>query len=118
MSVSAKAVQEPTMVTIPEGWFLMGSESGQENERPVHRVWVDSFELAKCQVTNAEYTRYLAAGHLSAHRPQYFDDPNFSDPEQPIVAVSWFDAMDKRAGGGGPLRSEWVRAAQHGRQRT
>jgi sulfatase modifying factor 1 len=122
MSVSAKAVQEPTMVTIPEGWFLMGSESGQENERPVHRVWVDSFELAKCQVTNAEYTRYLAAGHLSAHRPQYFDDPNFSDPEQPIVAVSWFDAMayckwlSQETGKTYrlPYEAEWERAARGG----
>ena len=40
---------------IPAGWFRMGSETGQENERPVHRVWIDAFYLAACQVTNAEY---------------------------------------------------------------
>ena len=33
----------------------MGSETSQDNERPVHRVWIDEFELAVCQVTNAEY---------------------------------------------------------------
>ena len=43
-------VIEPRMVAIPEGWFVMGSDTGQDNERPVHRVWVDAFEMAECQV--------------------------------------------------------------------
>ncbi len=50
---------EPKLMLIPAGWFLMGSEAGQDNERPVHRVWVDAFQLATCQVTNAEYGRFL-----------------------------------------------------------
>lgn len=116
------AFQEPTMIAIPEGWFPMGSENGQENERPVHRVWVDGFELAKCQVTNEEYTRYLAAAHLSAHRPQYLDDPNFDQPDQPVVAVSWFDAaayckwLSQQTGKSYrlPFEAEWERAARGG----
>ena len=70
----------------------MGSDAGQENERPVHRVWVDAFELAECQVTNAEYAQFLAATNhrepsaLGAIR-------TLSDPEQPVVAPSWFDAV-------------------------
>ena len=51
-------ISDPRVARIPEGWFLMGSETGQDNERPVHRVWIDAFELAVCQVTNAEYTQY------------------------------------------------------------
>jgi len=35
----------PEIVITPEGFFLMGSECGQENERLRHRVWVDSFRL-------------------------------------------------------------------------
>ena len=31
---------------IPAGWFVMGSAAGQPDEAPVHRVWVDAFELA------------------------------------------------------------------------
>jgi len=46
---------EPLLVSIPGAWFLMGSASGQDCERPVHRVWTDSFLLAATQVTNAEY---------------------------------------------------------------
>jgi sulfatase modifying factor 1 len=82
---------EPHMVRIPEGWFLMGSDTGQDNERPVHRVWVDAFELAACQVTNAEYAHFLTSTH---HRkPLHWGDSVFSHPEQPVVAPSWFDAL-------------------------
>ena len=84
----------PAMVEIPEGWFLMGSDAsqpGQDNERPVHRVWVDAFEMAACQITNAEYARFCAA--TSHRKPPHGDDPNFSHSEQPVVAPSWFDAV-------------------------
>src|ERR1700758_4430335 len=49
----------PPLVRVPAGWFLMGCDAGQDNEKPVHRVWVDEFLLAACQVTNAEYERFL-----------------------------------------------------------
>jgi formylglycine-generating enzyme len=81
----------PRMLPIPEGWFLMGSATGQDNERPVHRVWLDAFELAECQVTNAEYGKFMEARN---HRqPLHWNDPNFSNPAQPVVAPSWFDAV-------------------------
>ncbi len=50
----------PALVVIPAGWFLMGCDAGQDNEKPVHRVWVDEFLLAACQVTNAETTNDLS----------------------------------------------------------
>ena len=52
---------EPALVHIPEGWVLMGSDLGQDCERPIHRIWIDSFLLAATQVTNAEYDRFLRA---------------------------------------------------------
>src|SRR5207247_8471210 len=83
----ASAAPEPRMVRVPEGWFWMGSDSGQDNERPVHRVWIDAFLLAACQVTNAEYARFLHAA--GAAPPPHWSDPNFNHPDQPVVAVSW-----------------------------
>jgi formylglycine-generating enzyme required for sulfatase activity len=92
LSASASALLlEPTLVPIPEGWFWMGSNTGQDNERPRHRVWVDPFHLATCQVTNREYEYFLRA--TASPPPPLWDDPNFNRPEQPVVAVSWFDAM-------------------------
>ena len=104
---------EPDMLRIPEGWFLMGSDANQpaqDNERPVHRVWIDAFELAACQVTNADYAKFLAATkHDKVQRkPLHWDDPNFSHPEQPVVAPSWFDAM---------AYCEWLSALTHKRYR-
>jgi len=82
----------PRMIQIPAGSFLMGSDTGQDNERPVHRVWIDAFELGACQVTNAEYAQFLSA---TQHRkPLHWDDPSFSAPLQPVVAPSWFDAVE------------------------
>jgi formylglycine-generating enzyme len=110
----------PALVCIPEGCFLMGSDSGQECERPVHRVWIDSFLLAATQVTNAEYDVFLRA---TASRPTPFrDDPNFSHPRQPVTGVSWFEAvrycdwLSSQTGGHYrlPSEAEWERSARGG----
>jgi formylglycine-generating enzyme len=87
----AGEMMRPRMNPIPEGWFLMGSDTGQDNERPVHRVWVDAIELAECQVTNGEYARFVAACDYA--KPPQWGDPNFSGADQPVVATSWFDAV-------------------------
>src|SRR3977135_3827736 len=81
---------EPSLLPIPEGWFLMGSDSGQDCERPIHRVWVDAFYLAATQITNAEYDHFLRA--TSTQPPPFWKDPNFNHPDQPVVGVSWFEA--------------------------
>jgi formylglycine-generating enzyme required for sulfatase activity len=79
------------LVCIPAGWFLMGSNTGQDTEKPVHRVWVDEFQLAIRQVTNADYDRFLR--DTLSLPPALRSDPAFNHPDQPVVAVSWFDAI-------------------------
>jgi len=98
----------------------MGSEIGQDNERPLHRVWIDVFLLAACQVTNADYANFLGA--TSALPPPLWTDTNFNHPEQPVVAVSWFEAVkycDWLSATSGrnyrlPTEAEWERAARGG----
>lgn len=110
----------PDLEFIPAGWFGMGSEAGQENERPVHRVWVDAFHLAACQVTNADYVRFLHA--IGSPAAPLWDDPNFNHPKQPVVAVSWFEAVkycEWLSGCTGckyrlPTEAEWERSARGG----
>jgi sulfatase modifying factor 1 len=109
---------EPELIAIPEGWFLMGSESGQDCERPVHRVWVDAFLLAATQVTNAEYERFVSATGCAS--PPFLRDQNFNHPEQPVTGVSWFDAdrycqwLALKTGRAYrlPTEAEWERAAR------
>jgi formylglycine-generating enzyme required for sulfatase activity len=108
----------PTLIAIPEGWFLMGSNSGQDCERPAHRVWVDSFALARTQVTNAEYACFLRT--TQSKSPPFWSDGNFNDPEQPVAGVSWFEAVrycEWLARHTGcryrlPTEAEWERAAR------
>jgi len=104
-------------VTIPEGWFWMGQADGgpgQEDERPRHKVWVDSFQMARYQVTNREYAEFLEASGRRA--PKYWGQPEYSRPEQPAVAVSWDDAVALAAWLGPgwrlPTEAEWERAAR------
>src|SRR3990172_3483125 len=90
-SIGSGEFVEPQSVSIPAGWFAMGCAAGRDDEQPVHRVWVDAFEMAVCQVTRAEYERFLAATRRAA--PPFWGDPNFQHPRQPVVGPSWFDAV-------------------------
>jgi formylglycine-generating enzyme len=108
------------LVPIPEGRFLMGSDRGQDNEQPVHRIWIDGFLFAACQVTNADYGVFVIA--TGSPPPPFWNDPNFNHPEQPVVAVSWFEAVkycDWLSQTNGrryrlPSEAEWERAARGG----
>lgn len=77
-------------VLVPEGSFLMGSTGRRDDEEPVHRVFVDAFEMAITPVTNAAYCRYL--DDTGALPPQWIEEPDFSRSDQPVVGVNWHEA--------------------------
>ena len=51
------------MVLIPAGEFQMGSNDpeAQNNEQPVHPVYIDTFFMDKHEVTNLAYQKFLLA---------------------------------------------------------
>ena len=81
---------EPDLIDLGAGYFAMGSEGNGENEAPVHRVWIDAFALAKYPVSRREYALFIRDNNRQA--PAYWDAPQFQCPDQPVVAVTWFDA--------------------------
>jgi sulfatase modifying factor 1 len=84
-------IPEIATTPIPEGPFVMGDDDGRPDERPAHRVWVSVFRLALLPVTNRDYASFLAVtGHAP---PRFWDDARFNAPEQPVVGVSWHDAV-------------------------
>ncbi|HVO94737.1 MAG TPA: formylglycine-generating enzyme family protein [Terriglobales bacterium] len=108
------------VVSIPAGTFMMGSNEGQENERPVHRVRVDAFAIGKYPVTNRGYGIFVLQSGRPA--PPFWSDAQFCAPEQPVVGVTWDEAaafcawLSER--GGMPFRlpteAEWEYAARGG----
>lgn len=98
----------------------MGSDAGQDNEKPVHRVWIDEFQLSAFQVTNASYDFFVR--ETASTPARFMSEFGFNHPEQPVVAVSWFDAVrycEWLSGVAGkkfrlPTEAEWERAARGG----
>ncbi len=118
---SPAPICDPPSVLIPAGEFLMGSDGARDEERPVHRVYVDAFEMAIFQVRNRDFALFMeAAGHPA---PPCWSDAHFNAPDQPVVAVSWFEASkycEWLSGVTGrayrlPTEAEWERAARGGR---
>lgn len=57
-------VTSPNLARIPAGRFLMGASGAEEDERPVHRVFVGEFEIGCFPVTQDEYARFIeSTGH-------------------------------------------------------
>ncbi|HEY7409966.1 MAG TPA: SUMF1/EgtB/PvdO family nonheme iron enzyme [Vicinamibacteria bacterium] len=112
----------PEPVAVPGGAFLMGAEDGRPDERPVHRVAVAPFAMARTPITRAQYAVFLAEGE--AEPPPWWSDADFADPLQPVVGVTWFDAvayaawLSARTGARWrlPTEAEWERAARGGRE--
>ena len=49
----------PQVARIPAGEFTMGSEDGEEDERPPHRVFLDEFCIGVYPVTNDQYAAFV-----------------------------------------------------------
>jgi formylglycine-generating enzyme required for sulfatase activity/tRNA A-37 threonylcarbamoyl transferase component Bud32 len=118
--------QGATMLLVPAGEFKMGRASGdlnfEEDEDPLHTVYLDAYYIDKFEVTNAFYKACVDAGDCKPPKHSYFfsNSPNriyYGDPQYdqyPVVYVDWEMAntycewRDARL----PTEAEWEKAAR------
>jgi len=104
------------MVFVPSGDFLMGSDDGQRDERPLHSVWLSGFYIDKYEVS---WERWKRSGldyseHRGARRP-WPEAPDWGiRDDEPVVMVSWNWAQRfaSWAGKSLPTEAQWEKAAR------
>jgi eukaryotic-like serine/threonine-protein kinase len=108
-----------SMVLVPAGEFIMGSESGDDDEKPVHTVYLDAYYIDKYEVTNAAYKVCVDAGGCtppmqtnSYSRSSYYDNSEFDD--YPVIYVDWNRATDycEWRDTSLPTETQWEKAAR------
>jgi formylglycine-generating enzyme required for sulfatase activity len=122
------------MVYVPAGPFLMGSTEddpdADDREKPQHEVELPGYYIGRYPVTNAAYAAFIEAGGYETREywteagwaqkerdgwtePRWWNDENRNQPQQPVVGVSWYEAVAYCSWRGLrlPTEAEWEKAA-------
>jgi len=106
----------PEMVEIPAGSFVMGSDKGEPDEKPAHKVIIAKpFAIGKTEVTQEQWHA------LMRDKPSYFEG---CEDTCPVEQVSWDDAqrfikkLNEKTGKQYrlPTEAEWEYACRAGGQ--
>ena len=102
------------MVLVPAEEFTMGSDEGDDDEQPIHRVFLDSFYLDTFEVTNGRFAKFVET--IQSEPPWGFADQETPvvDADRPVRWVNWLEAWGYClwAGKRLPTEAEWEKAAR------
>ncbi|MFZ1041762.1 MAG: SUMF1/EgtB/PvdO family nonheme iron enzyme [Anaerolineales bacterium] len=118
-SLTTTADQSASIILVPAGNFVMGSDNGNTDEQPVHTVYLNAFYIDKYEVTNASYKSCVDANECafpkffnSNLRTTYYGDARYDD--FPVIGVTWDMAKAYCAWRSARLltEAEWEKAAR------
>ncbi len=115
---------EPEWTTIPAGEFWMGGEE-EFDGKPIQRVFVPEFQIARALVTNAQYALFMKDVRMKAPEHWRGGTPPAGKDDHPVVNVNWHDAqayckwLSAKIGREVrlPTEAEWEKAARGDRDR-
>ncbi|MFK5855215.1 MAG: formylglycine-generating enzyme family protein [Bacteroidota bacterium] len=123
------------MAFVEGGVFYMGDDNGQSDDKPRHKVTVNSFHMTKYEITNIQFCTFLNGIECSGsgtidgteyininneYCQIYYIDGEFIpviDKEQfPVIEVTWYgaNAFAQWVGSRLPTEAEWEYAASGG----
>lgn len=95
-----------SMALVPPGCFMMGSNDGLDDERPISKVCFEKpFWIDKTEVTQAQFKQFGGEAALSSQ---------FSGDNRPVEQITWLEARDYCAKRGArlPTEAEWEYVAR------
>lgn len=105
-----------TLITIPAGEFMMGSDRARTSlqNKPKHKKYLQEYRIDKYPVTNIQFARFMAEANYRP--PLDWPEGRFQSgvAKHPVTMVSWYDASNYCTWSGKrlPTEAEWEKAAR------
>ena len=71
------------MIYVEGGTFAMGTTSGDDDERPVHNVTLDSYYIGESEITQAQWRAIMG-----------YNPSKYTGDNRPVESVTWEEAQE------------------------